>query len=232
MRFSIDEYSKEFKMSKEMIHSRLKSKKLNYIIEEGTTYIIVARSSLDSIQREEMHQRKAQQTQAQQVKRPAQAKPKTTAAAIISLYQKENTHLKVRIKELEDKIDKLIDDKERMLIQERERIEGVYESKDAQLKSILNLINTKLLLSQDAPKVHEVEASTEPEEMIEMDIASKIIDLKSYLKKLNLSAEDKKVIKKRFAKAYGHDSRILAQNGQIYLDFSQYDYSDLLKITA
>ncbi len=232
MRFSIDEYSKEFKMSKEMIHSRLKSKKLNYIIEDGTTYIIVARSSLDTEQKEEIRQRQTQQKQAQQPKRPAQAKPKTTAAAIISLYQKENAHLKTRIKELEDKIDKLIDDKERMLIQERQRIEGVYESKDAQLKSILNLINTKLLLSQDAPKVHEVEPSTESEEMIEMDISSKIIDLKSYLKKLNLSAEDKKIIKKRFAKAYGNDTRVLAQNGQIYLDFSQYDYSDLLKISS
>ena len=46
MRFTIDEYSKRFKMSKEMVRSRLREKRLNYIIEEGVTYIIVPRSTL------------------------------------------------------------------------------------------------------------------------------------------------------------------------------------------
>lgn len=41
MRLTLEEYSKRFKMSKEMIHSKLRAKKLNYIIEDGTTYIII-----------------------------------------------------------------------------------------------------------------------------------------------------------------------------------------------
>ena len=45
MRLTLDEYSKQFKMSKEMINSRLKAKKLNYIIENGITYIIVTKNS-------------------------------------------------------------------------------------------------------------------------------------------------------------------------------------------
>jgi len=32
MRLTLEEYSKHFKMSKEMINSKLRSKKLNYII--------------------------------------------------------------------------------------------------------------------------------------------------------------------------------------------------------
>jgi len=230
MRFSIDEYSKEFKMSKEMIHSRLKNKKLNYIIENGATYIIVARSTLDTQTRQELHQKQSEKKEATKVKKVPVEKPKTTAAAIISLYQKENAHLKTRIKSLEDKVDKLIDDKEQMLIDERKRIESVYESKDEQLKSILNLINTKLLLSQETDNIHEVEASSVLDEMLEINSVSKIIDLKSYLKKLDLEQDEKKVIKKRFAKAYGNDTRVLAQNGQIYLDFTKYDYSDLLNV--
>ena len=229
MRFTIDEYSKEFKMSKELVQSRLKSKKLNYIIEDGVTYIIVSRRKLDEDKRQDLHEKRVEQKQREATLKP---KPKTTAATVISLYQKENAHLKQKIKELESKIDKLIDDKERMLIQERERIESVYAAKDEQLKTILDLINTKLLLTQESSMVHDVQPSEPQSEDKEADIElnSKIIDLKSYLKQLNLSSDEKKIIKKRFAKAYGNDVRVLAQNGQIFLDFSQYDYSDLFAL--
>jgi len=128
MRFTIDEYAKRFKMSKEMIHSRLKNKRLNYIIEDGVTYIIVPRSSLEPSQREAMRN----ETKNVQPSMPAEpsaapkaaapAKPKTTVGTIIALYQRENQQLKNRIKELEAKVDRLIDDKERMLIEERNRI--------------------------------------------------------------------------------------------------------------
>lgn len=225
MRFTIDEYSKEFKMSKEMVHSRLKTGKLNYIIEDSITYIIVSRSSLNRNKREQPIHEESTSTP----KNTPASKRVTTASAIISLYQKENTHLKNRVKELEMKIDKLIDDKERMLIDERNRIESVYAAKDEQLKSVLELINTKLMLSTTSTTA-EVESYHEVEPTERDDTYGKLIDLKSYLKRLELEPDEKKLIKKRFAKAYGHDSRVLAQNGQIYLDFSQYDYSDLLNI--
>ena len=41
MQLTIDEYSKQFKMSKEMINSRLRAKKINYIINDSVTYILV-----------------------------------------------------------------------------------------------------------------------------------------------------------------------------------------------
>jgi hypothetical protein len=41
MQLTIDEYSKQFKMSKEMINSKLRAKKLNYIIDDSVTYILV-----------------------------------------------------------------------------------------------------------------------------------------------------------------------------------------------
>ena len=63
MRLTLDEYSTHFKMSKEMINSKLRSKKLNYIIEDGVTYIIVTRSSLDSEKRSEVHQQQSEKRQ-------------------------------------------------------------------------------------------------------------------------------------------------------------------------
>ena len=128
-------------------------------------------------------------------------------------------------------IDKLIGDKEQMLRDERDRIEKVYSNKDEQLKTILELVNTKLMLSQSST-VHDVEPTTKEESSEAIDASwqqSDFVELRQYLKSLELKSLDKKSIKKRFAEAYGSDIRIIQQNGQFYLDFSKYDYSDLLK---
>ena len=237
MRFSIEEYSQRFKMSKEMIHSRMRNKRLNYIIEDGITYIIVPRSSLESEVRREIHEeKKAEVTkpiiQKPQVETPIQRPKKTTVGTIMSLYQKENHQLKLRIKELEAKVDKLIDDKERMLIDERNRIEKVYTNKDEQLKTILELINTKMLTSA-TQTVHDVHFDDKQEEGSEEVLEASwqtphLVELKKYLKTLDVAAPERKTIKKRFTSGYGHDVRIIQHNGEFCLDFSKYDYSDLL----
>lgn len=229
MRLTLDEYAKHFKMSKEMINSKLRAKKLNYIIENGITYIIVTRSSLEPNKREAIHQdQKEQRIQQKEVKTTPVSnppvKPKTTVSMVISLYQKENQQLKAKIAQLEAKIDKLIDDKEQMLRDEMSRVEQVYSKKDEQLKNILELINTKLTLEKENATIHEVEAIAQTQEKKE----SKIIDLKEYLKNLDLDPQQRKIIKKRFLNAYGSDIRVIKQNGKIFLNLSKYDYSDLL----
>ncbi len=210
MRLTIDEYSKHFRMSKEMINSKLRAKKLNYIIENGTTYIIKDSSA---------------------VQQKAIAKPKTTVATVFALYQRENKHLKEKIVQLEAKIDKLIDDKEQMLRDERDKIETLYNSKDEQLKNILELINTKLILEQKTQTIHEVETFEIKETPHKNDekADTHIVELREYLKTLDLKPHQRKVIKKRFLAVYDSDIRVIKQNGKLYLDFSKYDYSDLLE---
>ena len=227
MRLTLDEYSTHFKMSKEMINSKLRAKKLNYIIEDGITYIIVTRSSLDSEKRSEVHQQQSEKRQEEKALKNAPAKPKTTVAMVLSLYQRENQQLKEKIVQLEAKIDKLIDDKEQMLRDEMSKIEQVYSAKDEQLKNILELINTKLIAEQ-THTIHEVE-TLEKKEIKEGKKKAEIVELKEYLKTLKLEAYQKKVIKRRFLAVYGSDIRVIKQNGRLYLDFSKYDYSDLLE---
>lgn len=226
MRFTIDEYSKQFKMSKEMINSKLRSKKLNYIIEDGTTYIIVTRSSLDQEKREEIHQQKINEKRQETTSN--MTTKKTTVGMILSLYQRENSQLKQKIKELENKIDSLINDKEQMLRDERDKIESIYMSKDEQLKNILELINKKILLEQKNETVHEVSLNDFETINASFDEFS-FVELKYYLKTLELEPYQRKIIKRRFLDAREHDIRIIEQNGKMYLDFAKYDYSDLLK---
>jgi len=218
MRLTLDEYSKHFKMSKEMIHSKLRAKKLNYIIEDGITYIIVTKGSTTPKQTEQKHTPK-----------PAPTKPRPTVAMVLSLYQKENQQLKEKILQLEEKIDKLIDDKEQMLRDEMSKIEKVYNTKDEQLKTILELVNAKLL-SQQNNTVHEVETlSSKNTEAKDVELVDEIVELKAYIKTLDLEPYQRKIIKKRFLAVYNSDIRIIKQNGKLYLNFSKYDYSDLLE---
>ena len=235
MRLTLDEYSKHFKMSKEMINSKLRTKKLNYIIEDGTTYIIVTRSSLETEKRSEIHTQQKEkkekmqtQTKTQTQNKNTPSKPKTTVAMVLALYQRENQQLKEKIVQLETKIDKLIDDKEQMLRDEMSKIEQVYSAKDEQLKNILELINTKLTTEQNQLNtIHEVETLQVKE--VPKETKQEIVELKEYLKTLDLKSYQKKIIKKRFLAVYDKDIRVLKQNGKIYLDFSKYDYSDLLE---
>ena len=217
MKLTIDEYSKNFKMSKEMINSRLKTKRLNYIIENGVTYIITPQKPKDN-----------QDNNKTATTSKALAKPKTTVATVLALYQRENQQLKHKIIQLEEKIDKLINDKEQMLRNEIQKIEQVYNAKDEQLKSILELVNKKLTMEYNSNNnVHDVE-TIETEKMIKQEEKPKLKELRTYLRTLSLKSYQRKVIKKRFLAAHNNDIRIIQQNGKLYLDFSKYDYSDLL----
>ena len=222
MRFSIDEYAKTFKMSKEMIQNKIRTKRLNYIIESGVTYIIVPKSSLDDDKRQEIQESSKQATVSNV---PVTASPKTSVGMVISLYQKENHHLKLKIKELEAKIDRLVNDKEDMLIAERTRIEEIYIAKDEQLKSILEVLSSKLMLSNNSNTVHDVDVSQPNALSIE---PKGVIELKRYLKFIGLGSEDRKQVRHRFSERFGSDIRIIQKEGVFYVDLSKYDYTDLL----
>jgi len=214
MRLTLDEYAKRYNLSKEMLRAKIKANKLNYIVEKGETFIILP----DPRNEAKTDKRSAMPTQTN--------KPRITVATLIELYKRENRFLKEKIKQLEAKIDKLIDDKERMLKEERERIEQVYAAKDEQLKNILELISIQLrqehptaLETKNESELHTI-ASTPPMR----------VELKEYLKSLDLDPATRKAIKKRFLSVKGSDIRVQEQNGKIFLDFGKYDYSDLLAL--
>jgi len=211
MNLTIEEYAKRFKMSKEMVTSKIRQEKLNFTIQNGITLINVPDEEIKTIQPKATKQIQAQKNIMQ----------KATVATVLGLYKRENTYLKEKIEKLEAKIDKLIDDKEKMLRAERDRIEGIYTNKDEQLKNILELINEKINQEQNQT-LYEIEHS--------VDEQDEIVELKEYLRTLDLKSSQRKNIKKRFQENLHEDIRIIEQNGKIYLDFSKYDYSDLLAL--
>ena len=214
-------------MSREMLGSKLKAKKLNYIIENSTTYIIVTDKAM---QEDTKVHAEVDPTKTSPVTNTAIAKPKTTVATILSLYQRENQQLKNKILQLEEKIDKLIDDKEQMLRDEMQKIEQVYSAKDEQLKTILELVNAKLMMEKTS-QANQIETLPAQEniKISEKNSSPKLVELRSYIRTLDLKSYQRKIIKKRFLAAYDNDIRIIQQNGELFLDFARYDYSDLLE---
>lgn len=226
MQITIDEYAARYKMSKEMIRAKLRAGRLPYTEEGGVIYITVE----DAPRRETPEQQKAP------------ARQHSTAGAIIMMYQKENTLLKQKIAELEAKIDRLIADKEQMLRDERDRIETVYAKRDEQLKSFLELVNAKLVQESfklagtyasetitpavDTP----AEAPSSPAPKKSTAALPERTELLRFLEENHYTEPQIKTVKKRFAKAYGNDIRVNQQNGEFILDFSKYDYSDLLSV--
>ncbi len=209
MDLTIEEYAKKFKMSKEMVRSKIRQEKLNFTMQNGTTLISVPDENISTPKVKK------------QVSLQKNIMQKATVATVLGLYKRENSYLKDKIEKLEAKIDKLIDDKEKMLRAERDRIEGIYTNKDEQLKNILELINEKITQDKEQT-LYEIEHSTQTED--------EIVELKEYLKSLDLKSSQRKNIKKRFQEALHEDIRLIEQNGKIYLDFSKYDYSDLLAL--
>lgn len=213
MQFTIDEYSRRFQMSKEMIRAKIRAGRLRSTVIDGKIFIVVDRLQTPV-----------------RVKTPHES----TAAALLLMLKKENTELKAKIEQLEAKIDRLIDDKEQMLRQERQRVESLYANRDEQLKSFLELVNTKLIQAGTRQAVPRTETTVSnpttmppPERKAHMPTPSKI-ELTLYLDQNLYTASEKKSIKKRFATAYGHDIRVMQKNGQFILNLAKHDYSDLL----
>jgi valyl-tRNA synthetase len=143
------------------------------------------------------------------------------------LLEAQNAKLQERVEVLENETRSLRDQKEQMLIQEREKIEAIYKEKDEQLKNILQTISSKFMLG--APLEAEDTLEAEMVEIEEEEIASNVISLKKYLKSSGFSEKKMKKIKKRFKEKAKNDERVIIIGAKYYLDTAKYDYSDLIK---
>lgn len=138
---TVAEAAEHFNVSKEAIHNRVRRGTLNSVIENGVKYVVL---------------------QAE--------KPAIQADSRFHDYiEKENERLKQKNEQLEGEINRLRDQREQMLIAEREKIEHIYKERDEQLKSVLQVFASKLLpesavdaVVEEAVSAEIVEAPVEP----------------------------------------------------------------------
>jgi predicted DNA-binding protein YlxM (UPF0122 family) len=212
---TVAEAAEHFGVSKEAIHNRIRRGSLKSVVENGVKMVVID----DTIKK-------------QPQKRVAT--PKKTAQnsdRYFKFLEEQNAKLQARVDTLEGETRTLRDQKEQMLIAEREKIERIYKEKDEQLKNILSSISSQFMLN--APTESQEDVIIEEDAVVEAAPAiieeSEIISLKKYLKAHNISEKKSQKIKKRFKKsAKENDERIILIGSKYYLDVLKYDYSDLL----
>jgi len=209
-KLSIEAAAKHFGVSKEAIHNRIRRGSLEVVVEEGVKLVKVGDARVVK----------------PRAKATAASRNSSNDERYYKLLQEQNDKLQARVEKLEGETRTLRDQKEQMLIEERQKIEQIYKDKDAQLKQVLNTLATQFMLTQAPQSVKE--EITETVEIVEVEEeSSEPISLKKYLKSKKLSEKKSSKIKKRFMKKASSDERIITVGSKLYIDPVKYDYSDL-----
>jgi len=198
VKLTIDEAAQKFKVSKEAIHNRIRRGSLDCVIEHGTKLVLIDEPTTSS--------------------KPSDDK-------YYSYIEEENSELKQKVRDLEKSNLRLRDDKERMLVLEKEKIEQIYKQRDEQLKQVLHTITSKFL-----PNISETEVDTVADDVVDVEtIKSEPVRLKVFLKLKAYKPAKRLRIKNRFKRLIGQDERVFRTDGKVYIDPSRFDYKDLLK---
>ncbi|MDQ7041908.1 MAG: DNA-binding protein [Sulfurimonas sp.] len=207
-KLNVAEAAEYFGVSKEAIHNRIRRGSLEAVVENGIKMVLI--------------------NPATPIKQTRKATPIQVASSNDERYYKllkeQNEKLQFKVEKLEGETRALRDQKELMLIKEREKIEAIYKEKDEQLKNFLSTLSAQFALT--APKEEMLEAEIE-EESVE-ELTAPPISLNKFLKSTKFSDKKKEKIKVRFKKRAKKDERIISIGGKLYLSPSKYSYSDLL----
>lgn len=208
-KLTIIDAAKELGVSKEAIHNRIRRGSLEVVVENDIKYVVLdnKKASSNDIKNQ---------------------KPSQVNDDRYSKFLKEqNSRLVQRVEELERETRSLRDQKEQLLIEEKQKIEQIYRDKDEQLKNIINAISKKYMLQDSEYKKEEhIEAQIEEKNPL---YDNRLISLKKYLKSQNLSKKEINEIIDRFKSRVQTDPRIVTIGKKCYIDMHKYDYSDLLK---
>jgi len=215
---TVTQAAEHFNVSKEAIHNRIRRGTLDCVIEQGVKYVVVGGAASASTAPEE--------------------KSPPSHDKYYEYIEQENAVLKAKISELEGETKQLRGQREQMLIQEKEKIEQIYKERDAQLKSVLQVVASKFLTHQNMDAVIEEVVTaevSEPEESIVEDVidvvqvSEEFVSLKQFMKLKMYTKKKREKIKKRFEKYAFDDERISLVKGKIYLRPNHFDYSDLIR---
>ncbi|MBC8236822.1 MAG: DNA-binding protein [Helicobacteraceae bacterium] len=230
---TILEAAEHLGVSKEAIHNRVRRGSLDVSVIDGVKYVDVDATA------------KAPAAKAKPQTR--RASTKATDERYYKFLEEQNSQLQTKVEKLEGETRTLRDQKELMLIQEREKIEQIYKDKDEQLKNFLSTLSSQFMLNAPSQAVEaeeehldaeievnlddsdEISEAAELNEAQELQPKKKLISLKKYMKKHGFSDKKKEKVTERFAKKAKKDERIIVLGSKFYIDTQKYTYSDLIR---
>lgn len=199
-RMTVAEAAQHFNVSKEAIHNRIRRGTLDCVIEHGIKYVVTPEAQ-------------------------ASAKSAPSNDRYYGYIEKENDRLKAKVDALEDETRRLREQREKMLIAEREKVEQIYKERDEQLKNVLQVVASKFLTQMNVDSV--IEEAAVPAEVVVPD-EEDLVPLKEFMKLKQFGKKKREKLKGRFRKLAESDTRIFDRGGKLYLKPNHFDYSDLL----
>ena len=230
---TILEAAEHLGVSKEAIHNRVRRGSLEVSVIDGVKYVDVDASLKPTATKAKPQTRRTSS--------------KATDDRYYKFLEEQNAQLQTKVEKLEGETRTLRDQKEEMLIQEREKIEQIYKEKDEQLKNFLSTLSSQFMLNAPVIEIQEDHLDAEIEvnthsindtaEVSDLNEAqdlgkkkkNKLISLKKYLKKHGFSDNKKERIMKEFTKKAKKDERIIVLGTKLYIDRVKFDYSDLIR---
>ena len=213
---TILEAAAQLGVSKEAIHNRVRRGSLVAIEIDGVKYVDIDANAKPTASKAKPQARRTSTAKAGEEK-------------YYKMLEEQNAQLQTKVEKLEGETRSLRDQKEIMLIQEREKIEQIYKDKDEQLKNILNTISAQFMLGAPIKAQEEEHLEAEIELPVKEEKEVKLLSLKRFIKENNYSDKKSEKIQQRFKKASKKDDRIIRIGKKFYLDLVKYDYKDLLK---
>ena len=195
-KYTIQDAAQKLGVSKEAIHNRVRRGSLECVVEDGVKFIVLGKQENKS------------------AKTPASSTQ--TKDKYSQFLEEQNVKLSKRVDELEVETRVLRDQKEQMLISQKESIEQIYREKDEQIKNIINAISLKL--------THFKQGDIVETEVVAKSKEQKLVSLKKELLKRGFSKKKIKQIKEQVAST--QDNRFVFVGSKIYIDLT-FDYSDL-----
>lgn len=213
-KLTVADAAEKLGVSKEAIHNRIRRGSLQSVVENGVKFVILDENTTPKTTTRRVATKKSTSPQADD--------------RYYKLLEEQNAKLQEKIEVLEGETRSLRDQKEQMLIQEREKIEQIYKDKDEQLKNILNAISSKFMLTtpDEDLDVKEDLLEAEIDESVEDNQGNRLISLTKHLKSRDLSKKRKLKIQEKFKKQAKQDPRIITIGKKYYIDIEKYDYSD------
>ena len=204
-KMNVADAAEHFGVSKEAIHNRIRRGSLQSVVQDGIKFVVVDGSVA--------------------LPNKTQKNPIALDNRYYKFLEEQNSTLQAKIEKLEEETKTLRDQKEKMLIEEKIKIEEIYLQKDEQLKNILNSLSSKFILN--APEAHTDEHVEAEIEIIQSETESELVSLKRYLKESSLKKNQRKKIKEKIKEIANKDQRITLKGKKIYLNLEKYDYSNL-----
>ena len=220
-KMTVAEAADFFGVSKEAIHNRVRRGSLESEVVDGEKHVFVDENKSTT---------KPTQAKATPKKtRASSSTPRTTAPKVddryYNLLKEQNTQLQAKVEKLEGETRDLRDQKEQMLIQEREKIEQIYKDKDEQLKNILNAISSNFMLNAPTEK-KDIEDSQHLDAEIEVNEESSniIVEDSNTLDEIQEIEEYEEILQNQEYKSNEEDDLSILTSLKNYLkarDFSK-----------